>query len=158
MDGYYKRNMTIYEKLYLAQVNNEECFNQVIDLYKKHGETFIDLVKQTRSTLQPWSESINKTSLSKKEITLYSEDQLIPSPDGYLFDFGDIDYLTLKKINPYTGNKFPIKFISDLTKLKNDRKYFIRIYPLDLSLKGFVDPDTWCPDVRFMNVKTSNTF
>jgi hypothetical protein len=156
MDGYQKRELDLKDKFYLAQVNNESCFNQVIDLYKKYGDTFINLVKEVRSTLPPWSTSINQTSLSKKDITLYSEDQLIPF-NNYLFDFGDIDYLLSIEFNPYTGDYLPVKFISELNQLKKDRRYLLRIYPLDLSLKGLVDSDTWCPDVRFIKTDTSDT-
>jgi hypothetical protein len=155
MDGYQKRELTLKDKLYLAQVNSEACLKQVLDLYKKHGDTFINTVKEIRSTLPPWSTSINKTSLSKKDITLYSEDQLIPF-NGYLFDFGDIDYILSREKNPYTGEWLPVKFIQELIHLKKDRRYLLRIYSLDLSLKGLIDSDTWCPDVRFTPVETSD--
>lgn len=157
MDGYYKNNMSLEDKLYLAQVKDEKTLNKVIEQYKKEGEYFIDKVKEIRSTLPPWSDAINKTSLSKKDITLYSDDQLITSPDGYLFDFGDIDFLLSRKVNPYTGDHFPSKFINYLQDLKKDRRYLIRIYPLDISLRGLIEPDTWCPDVRFMRINSTNT-
>jgi hypothetical protein len=158
MDGYYKKKMSLESKLYLAQVKNEKCFEKIIEQYKKVGERlFIDTVKKIRLTLPPWSKSLNKTSLSKKDITLYSEDQLITSPDGYLFDFGDIDFLAKRKKNPYTGDSFSREFLDYLETLKKDRRYFIRIYPLDMAMKGFVEPDTWCPDVRFISTTVTDT-
>jgi len=151
MDKYYKKDMSMQEKLYLAQVPDEDCFEKVIDIYKKdkkEGGVFIDTVKRVRSELPPWSTSINKTSLSKKDITLYSEDQLIEI-DRYLFDFGDIDYLLYIKKNPYTDNPLPVSFLKKLESLQTDWRYFIRIYPLDIALQGLIDPEMWCPDVRF---------
>jgi len=155
MDSFYKDYMTDQDKFYLAQVDNQRDFEKRLQNYKINKYQFLQEIKISREQIEPWKSIKNKKMLSGNDITMLSENQLIIE-DGFAYDFGDIDFLIHYRINPFTKKSLSPTFISQLEQLKRDVRYDIKLYPLDQSLNGFINPQEWCPDHRFTTFQQGN--
>jgi len=138
--------------LYLSQTDSMECFQILLKIFSHNKKLFLSLVKTERLKRNPWKSIKNPSMLSGNEIWLLSPKQLLITEDHYAFDFGDIDYLLEKKINPFNQKKLSPTFIKKLKKAKTDWRYKIRMYPLDMAYSGFMDPKSWCvPNIEMIN-------
>lgn len=130
--------------LYLAQTESMECFQLLLNAYKKNSILFFNVVEAGRSAMEPWKSIQNPTMLSGNEIWLFSPQQLLITDDNYAFDYNDIDYLLKKKNNPFTKQPWTPAFQEKLKNARSDWRYGVRIYPLSMAYEGFADPGTWC--------------
>lgn len=123
---------------YANQVNTEECISTV---KKFKGDIDYKDVSSKRN-----QQCYNRVSISDQNIGMYGENQVFMyienEIDVYCFTYNEIDFLLETKTNPHSKNKLDKDFIKTLTYLKQDIRYKIPIYPLDMAIDMFHRPGT----------------